>query len=94
MEFVRGTVVISKAGRDKGYPLAVLGVEGDRVLVADGGERPLSRPKKKNPIHLAATKKTVDVDNISDRALRRALRGVMNSEEAGRSAFQSVQEWE
>ena len=82
MEFVRGTVVISKAGRDKGYPLAVLGVEGDRVLVADGGERPLARPKKKNPIHIAATKKTVEIDNVSDKALRKALRGIMNSNEA------------
>lgn len=82
MEFVRGMIVISRAGRDKGYPLAVVGTEDGRILVADGGERPLSRPKKKNPLHIAATKKTVEMDNISDKALRKALRGIMNSDEA------------
>ena len=85
MEFVRGMVVISRAGRDKGYPLAVLGSENGRIIVADGGERPLSRPKKKNPLHLAATKKTVEVDNVSDKALRRALRGIMDRDKAGDS---------
>ena len=94
MEFVRGMVVISRAGRDKGYPLAVLGTENGRIIVADGGERPLSRPKKKNPLHLAATKKTVEVDNVSDKALRKALRSIMDRDKAGDAAFQSVQECE
>lgn len=74
MDLVKGMVVISKAGRDKGYPLAVVGFDGDSVLVADGGERPLARPKKKNPKHLARTNKTVQVDGVSDKALRAALK--------------------
>jgi ribosomal protein L14E/L6E/L27E len=73
MDLIKGTVVISKAGRDKGHALAVVGTEGGYVLIADGKERPLGRPKKKNPMHLAVTKKTVDVENVSDKALRRAL---------------------
>jgi ribosomal protein L14E/L6E/L27E len=74
MDLVKGMVVISRAGRDKGYPLAVVGFDGDTVLVADGKERPLERPKRKNPKHLAGTNKTVQVEGVSDKALRRALR--------------------
>lgn len=73
MDLIKGTVVISKAGRDKGRALAVVGGEDGYVLVADGKERPLGRPKRKNPLHLAATKKTVETEGISDKALRRAL---------------------
>ncbi|MBR5088077.1 MAG: KOW domain-containing RNA-binding protein [Ruminiclostridium sp.] len=78
MELAKGTVVISRAGRDKGYPLAVVGLEGKFVLVADGKERPLSRPKKKNPMHLAVTDKTVEVEGVSDKALRNALKKAVN----------------
>ena len=46
MDLKTGTVVISKAGRDKGRALAVVGQADGYVLVADGKERPLSRPKK------------------------------------------------
>lgn len=75
MELKTGSVVISRAGRDKGRALAVVGSDGRFVLVADGKERPLARPKKKNPLHLAVTRKTVDVrDSLSDKALRRALK--------------------
>jgi len=48
-----GSIVQSTAGRDKDYLLCVVGYEGGMVLVADGRERPLQRPKKKNPNHLA-----------------------------------------
>ena len=73
MELVRGSVVISKAGRDKGKLLAVVDISGDRVLVADGKERPLCRPKKKNPLHLAGTNMKVQTEGVSDKALRKAL---------------------
>ena len=74
MDLKIGTVVISRAGRDKGYPLAVVGTDGKFILVADGKERPLSRPKKKNPIHVSKTNRTVATEGVSDKALRKALR--------------------
>ena len=74
MDFTKGSVVVSKAGRDKGYLLAVVGIEKDFVLVADGKERPLERPKRKNPKHLAKTEITVSLENITNRGLRKALR--------------------
>ena len=80
MDFVRGMVVISRAGRDKGSLLAVVGTDGKFVLVADGKERPLARPKKKNPKHLARTNMTTTVGEVSDKALRRALRDLKAEE--------------
>ena len=43
-----GRVVVSLAGRDKGRLLAVTGVNEKGVLVCDGKERPVERPKLKN----------------------------------------------
>ena len=55
MEFQVGDVVCSKAGRDEGTFLVVVGIEGGYPLLCDGKQRPLERPKRKNPLHLAWT---------------------------------------
>lgn len=47
MDFVRGQLVRSKAGRDKTRTLAVLAVDGPMLLVADGDLRKLDNPKRK-----------------------------------------------
>ena len=74
MEWERGRVVCSKAGRDAGSLLAVIGREGDCLIVADGKQRPLGRPKRKKPRHLQVTGTVLEEDALrSDRALRRAL---------------------
>ena len=71
----KGRVVISLKGRDKGYPLAVLRHEGKTVLVCDGKERPIDRPKIKNIRHIEPTQVTLERDAFtSDRHLRTALR--------------------
>ena len=50
-----GIAAISRAGRDKGRVYVVLcELDADFVLVADGGLRALSRPKKKRRKHLRA----------------------------------------
>ncbi|HAA25410.1 MAG TPA: RNA-binding protein [Ruminiclostridium sp.] len=60
-EPVIGRVVYSKAGRDKGKILIVVGIIDDSfVLVADGDIRPIERPKKKRMKHLKFTDITVD----------------------------------
>lgn len=49
-----GQVVYSRAGRDSGNALVVVGVQdGRHVLVADGALRPTGRPKLKSVRHLA-----------------------------------------
>ena len=68
-----GTVVKSLAGRDKGYLLTVVDVTEKGLLVCDGKERPLERPKLKNPRHVEATGQSLS-SMASNRSLRKALR--------------------
>ncbi|MEI6578715.1 MAG: KOW domain-containing RNA-binding protein [Eubacteriales bacterium] len=75
MEFEKGCVVKSTAGRDKGSLLLVLDVQQDRVLLCDGKERPLQRPKHKNPRHLEWTGISLNIEEVAtNRALKKTLR--------------------
>lgn len=74
MELKKGTVVRSTAGRDKGKFLVVLELGEKFVTVADGKERPLARPKRKNPKHLQGTQVTLSLEQITDKKLRTALK--------------------
>ncbi len=79
----RGRVVRSLAGRDKGYLLAVMQEEKDRILVCDGKERPVDRPKSKNIRHVEITQALLSEEELStNRALRKALRR-LNAENNG-----------
>ncbi|MBK6088230.1 MULTISPECIES: KOW domain-containing RNA-binding protein [Ruminococcus] len=74
MDITKGSVVIAKAGRDKGRAFAVIEVLSDReVLIADGKRRPIERPKRKNVIHLQGTNTTVDCIT-TNRQLRNILK--------------------
>ena len=71
---MKGTVVCSKAGRDKGDFMVAIGEKDGYVLVCDGKHRPLERPKLKNPKHLAFTCNSLCGDDLrSNRSLRKAL---------------------
>ncbi len=59
MEFVKGLVVRSKAGHDKGRFYAVLSATADTALVCDGSRRTLANPKRKKLIHLSPTKTVI-----------------------------------
>ena len=83
MEIKVGSVVRSKAGRDKGYYLKVVKITGDGVYVCDGKERPIERPKKKNPLHLAPTHFVLsEGETATNRSLSRALRHLQNPEKS------------
>lgn len=70
----RGSVVVSLRGRDSKRLMAVLEVECNRALVADGRLRPIEKPKRKNPRHLAPTGAVLDETSMAtNRNLRRAL---------------------
>ncbi|MCL2105963.1 MAG: KOW domain-containing RNA-binding protein [Oscillospiraceae bacterium] len=71
-----GTVAVSTAGRDKGYLLCVVGRDGKAVLVCDGKERRLERPKRKNPRHITPLEGQAPFGPEQlrgNKALRRAL---------------------
>ena len=73
MEITTGRVVISSAGHDKGRFMLVVGADGDRILLADGKERKLEHPKKKNIRHIRATERTIEPEGLTDKKLRKTL---------------------
>ncbi|MBQ3151329.1 MAG: KOW domain-containing RNA-binding protein [Clostridia bacterium] len=73
----RGSVVRSLAGRDKDSLLAVVEVTEKGVLICDGKERPVERPKFKNLRHIGETGAQLPEETISrNKALRKALAGL------------------
>jgi ribosomal protein L14E/L6E/L27E len=74
MEFVRGLVVRSAAGRDKGGFFVVLEADTSSVTICDGKRRSLEHPKKKNPKHLCPTNTLLPEKSLqTNREIRRAL---------------------
>ena len=79
------SVLLSKAGRDRGRFFAALKVEGEYALIADGDLRKIERPKRKNLKHLGVTAKKVSPEALkSNRALRAELRGLTGADNAPR----------
>lgn len=69
-----GRIVCSKAGRDKGYFMVVVEREGKFLLVADGKERPLERPKRKSQKHLCFTNSVLsEPEYKTNKSLRKSL---------------------
>ncbi len=88
MELKVGAVVISKAGRDKGKPMAVLAVDGERVYLCDGKERPIERPKRKNVKHIAVTGSVVSsYDLEANGRLKKALFMLSENAQKRRGGF-------
>lgn len=76
MQIIAGTVVISSAGHDSGRWFVVTGAEDGVVYIADGKERKLLSPKKKNFRHIRVTKDFIDLQGLTDKKLRSALRAL------------------
>lgn len=77
-----GRVVISSAGRDKTRLMVVVKETENYLLVCDGKERPVERPKRKNPKHLKLTKLYLEAHQLeTNRALRKALKAIGYEEE-------------
>ena len=58
-EDLTGVLVISKCGRDAGESYVVVSAAGNNLLVANGKNRKILSPKKKNRVHLFVTKQVV-----------------------------------
>ncbi len=70
-----GRIVISNAGRDKTKLMVIVEETENYLLVCDGKERPVERPKRKNPKHLKLTKLKLEAHQLeTNRALRKALK--------------------
>ncbi len=60
MDICIGSVVISKAGRDKGRSFIVVSEQDEFVYLCDGDLRKSDSPKKKKRKHLAVTNTVCD----------------------------------
>ena len=81
-----GQIVCSKSGRDKGYFMVVIKEDENFLYVCDGKERPLERPKRKNPKHLCFTNTVLCKDSYeTNKSLRKSLAVYRDSANKGRN---------
>lgn len=73
MEIKKGKVVISSAGHDSGRWMVVVREDEGYVFIADGKERKLEAPKKKNIKHIRVTSKYLELEGMTNKKLRQAL---------------------
>ena len=81
MEIAKSNIVRSDAGRDKGKIFAVLAVEGEFLLLADGKSRKVDNPKRKKRRHVLyvasedtrLSDKIKSEEKITNSELRRTL---------------------
>ena len=79
--FVVSEVVEATAGRDSGKLFYVLGMEGEMLLLANGKDRPLEKPKRKKCKHVRkvlrsdtrVAAKLISGDKVLNSELRRDL---------------------
>ena len=70
-----GFFCISKRGHDAGECYVIVSAAGNFVHVANGKNRPIATPKKKNPTHLFITKdKVPEVEKLTDLELKRLIK--------------------
>ena len=73
-EIKKGSVAVSERGRDKGRIMAVLNVEGQYALVADGRKRKVEDPKRKKLCHLSLLSDAAfEVEGLTNKALWKKL---------------------
>lgn len=74
MELKEGLVVKSIAGHDGGSFYVVLKLENGFAFIADGKERKVEKPKKKNIKHLARTNSSLELSALTNKKLKFALK--------------------
>lgn len=79
-----GSVVKSLAGRDQGGYYVAIEAEDRFVFIADGRERRLEKPKRKNVKHISPVGKEIDIAGLTNKKLKRLLSefSTRNSEDA------------
>ncbi|MBQ8921566.1 MAG: KOW domain-containing RNA-binding protein [Oscillospiraceae bacterium] len=85
-----GTVVLAKAGRDAGRFFLVAALDGADLLLADGDRRKLHKPKRKNPLHVQATKTVLPLEALTDKALRLALKPLNEAAKAPKPKLNQI----
>lgn len=75
MEILKGQIVRSVAGHDKGNFFVVTDTDGVFASICDGKHRPVQRQKRKKIKHLSLTTTIVDISSITtNREFKKVLR--------------------
>ena len=79
MELKVGQIVKSTAGHDKGALFVVAGTENGKVLLCNGKDRPIEKPKHKNQKHIEIVISQTDEGLMeSNSKLRKTLNKLAN----------------
>ena len=76
-----GSVVLANAGRDLSTAMekraiaVAVAASGGFVYIADGKERKLEKPKRKNIKHISPAGVNISTDELTNRKLRRLIQG-------------------
>lgn len=73
MKLQKGSVVRADAGRDQGGIFVVVSADKGYCCIADGKSRKLASPKRKNVKHISLTGGMIELNDITDKKLRRML---------------------
>jgi len=74
MQFVKGMIVRSKKGHDKGSFYVVVQADNDKAYIINAESRTVQKPKCKKLIHLAPTKTVLSEEQLrSDDEIRKIL---------------------
>lgn len=80
MKLLKGSVVIAEAGRDGGGYFAVIDSDEKYCLIADGKSRTIADPKRKNIKHVRVTNSMIDLNDITDKKLRKLMKEFREAE--------------
>lgn len=69
----KGLIVKACAGREKDGFFVILDNDGKYALIADGRERKVEKPKRKSLKHLKVTNTVIELENITNKSLRKSL---------------------
>lgn len=73
MKLQKGSVVRADAGRDCGGLFTVVSADETYCFIADGKSRKLASPKRKNIKHISLTGGMIELNDITDKKLRKLL---------------------
>lgn len=68
-----GSVVKACAGRENDRLFVAVAVHDSFVLIADGKERKLEKPKRKNIKHISPTLLQIDTSELTNKKLRKLI---------------------
>jgi len=73
VKVIQGSVVKSIAGHDQNSHCVAIKVLDNYVYIANGKERKIEKPKRKNIKHISTTSTMLNLNEITNKKLRKLL---------------------